>query len=116
MTRSSVQSRSAPPARSEKSEGCPPKLCNSRAEEGSQLNLDSRPSGAQEGSRLTKHSQIQVETDPDNKRAPRSRRDMRTVYLIQSIPYPSQHYVGLTHDLEKRLSKHNDGGSPHTAK
>jgi putative endonuclease len=41
---------------------------------------------------------------------------MRTVYLIQSIPYPSQHYVGLTHDLEKRLSKHNDGGSPHTAK
>lgn len=41
---------------------------------------------------------------------------MRIVYLIRSIPYPNQRYVGLTSDLHGRLRKHNQGGSPHTAK
>ncbi|NDV60904.1 GIY-YIG nuclease family protein [Puniceicoccales bacterium CK1056] len=41
---------------------------------------------------------------------------MRTVYLIQSIPYPNQRYVGFTRNLRKRLKKHNKGGSPHTSK
>jgi len=38
------------------------------------------------------------------------------VYLIQSIPIPSQRYVGITSDLENCLTAHNEGRSPHTAK
>ena len=41
---------------------------------------------------------------------------MHYVYLIRSIPYPNQHYVGLTGNLRNRLEKHNEGGSPHTSK
>jgi len=41
---------------------------------------------------------------------------MNNVYLIRSIPCPHQHYVGLTNNLEIRLKKHNEGGSPHTSK
>jgi len=37
------------------------------------------------------------------------------VYLIQSIPIPSQRYVGITSDLDNRLTAHNEGRSPHTA-
>ncbi|HKJ90531.1 MAG TPA: GIY-YIG nuclease family protein [Oceanipulchritudo sp.] len=40
---------------------------------------------------------------------------MKYVYLIRSIPFPDQHYIGLTGNLEKRLQKHNEGGSPHTS-
>jgi putative endonuclease len=46
----------------------------------------------------------------------RSEQPMKYVYLIQSIPYPDQRYTGLTSDLEARISKHNEGGSPHTSK
>jgi len=41
---------------------------------------------------------------------------MKYVYLIQNIPYPTQRYIGITHDLKTRLKSHNDGQSPHTSK
>ena len=41
---------------------------------------------------------------------------LKYVYLIQSIPYPDQRYVGITSDIEKRISAHNAGQSPHTSK
>jgi putative endonuclease len=47
---------------------------------------------------------------------PNSSKNMKYVYLLQSIPYPGQRYIGLTDDLQQRLAKHNEGGSPHTSK
>lgn len=41
---------------------------------------------------------------------------MRYVYLLESIDRPDEHYVGMTDDLKSRLSAHNAGQSPHTAK
>jgi putative endonuclease len=41
---------------------------------------------------------------------------MTYVYLIESVHYRKQHYVGLTHDLKQRLSDHNAGRSIHTRK
>jgi predicted GIY-YIG superfamily endonuclease len=41
---------------------------------------------------------------------------MHYVYIIQSINYPDQIYVGHTSDLKKRLSNHNCGTTPHTDK
>ncbi|MCU0753015.1 MAG: GIY-YIG nuclease family protein [Akkermansiaceae bacterium] len=41
---------------------------------------------------------------------------MHYVYLIRSQAHPDQTYIGLTSDLKARLHKHNEGGSPHTAK
>jgi predicted GIY-YIG superfamily endonuclease len=41
---------------------------------------------------------------------------MYYVYLLQSIPYPDQRYVGFTEDLRTRMTTHNNGGSPHTSK
>ena len=38
------------------------------------------------------------------------------VYILKSISQPEQSYVGITTDLERRLQKHNEGGSPHTSK
>lgn len=38
------------------------------------------------------------------------------VYLIRSISFSDQVYVGITADLKKRLETHNSGGSVHTAK
>ncbi len=40
---------------------------------------------------------------------------MKYVNLIQSIPYPDQRYVGTASDINAHLSKHNEGGSPHTS-
>jgi predicted GIY-YIG superfamily endonuclease len=37
------------------------------------------------------------------------------VYILESINHPNQSYVGITTDLEKRVAKHNEGGSPHTS-
>ncbi|MFO7726463.1 MAG: GIY-YIG nuclease family protein [Oceanipulchritudo sp.] len=39
-----------------------------------------------------------------------------SVYIIRSIPYPTQTYVGYTRNLEARLAAHNSGQSPHTRK
>jgi len=36
------------------------------------------------------------------------------VYLIQSINFPEQVYIGNTDNLEERLETHNSGGSIHT--
>ncbi len=38
------------------------------------------------------------------------------VYLLRSVPHPDQRYVGLTRDLNQRLTQHNAGKSPHTSK
>ncbi len=38
------------------------------------------------------------------------------VYIIQSINFPEQNYIGYTTDVNLRIIKHNQGGSPHTSK
>jgi len=38
------------------------------------------------------------------------------VYILRSINFPKQTYIGFTSDLKKRIKKHNEGGSPHTSK
>ena len=38
------------------------------------------------------------------------------VYLLRSLANPRKSYIGLTDDLKARVRKHNEGGSPHTAK
>jgi putative endonuclease len=41
---------------------------------------------------------------------------MHYVYLLKSLNFPDQYYVGLTTSLKERLKKHNTGASTHTAK
>jgi predicted GIY-YIG superfamily endonuclease len=41
---------------------------------------------------------------------------MHYVYMIRSQVHPVETYIGLTSDLKLRMAKHNEGGSPHTAK
>jgi predicted GIY-YIG superfamily endonuclease len=41
---------------------------------------------------------------------------MKYVYLLESIAFPEENYVGLTDDLRARLDTHNAGQSPHTSK
>jgi putative endonuclease len=41
---------------------------------------------------------------------------MRYVYLLESEALASKRYVGMTSDLKRRMSEHNRGNSPHTAK
>jgi predicted GIY-YIG superfamily endonuclease len=41
---------------------------------------------------------------------------MKYVYLLESLAYPTETYIGLTDDLRSRLAAHNSGQSPHTAK
>ena len=38
------------------------------------------------------------------------------VYLLRSINFPVQIYIGFTEDLKARLRAHNAGQSKHTAK
>src|SRR5438045_171539 len=38
------------------------------------------------------------------------------VYIIRSIEFPDQEYIGATEDLKRRLPEHNAGRSAHTAK
>ena len=38
------------------------------------------------------------------------------VYLLRSQSPPSQTYVGLTTDIQRRLEQHNGGESVHTSK
>lgn len=38
------------------------------------------------------------------------------VYLIKSISFPNQKYIGVTEDLKQRLKQHNAGESFHTSK
>ncbi len=41
---------------------------------------------------------------------------MHYVYILRSITFPDQVYAGCTQDLKQRLSNHNAGTTPHTAK
>jgi putative endonuclease len=41
---------------------------------------------------------------------------MKYVYLLQSLSVPTQRYVGVTTNLEKRLQAHNVGASLYTSK
>ena len=41
---------------------------------------------------------------------------MQYVYLLESVPFPEESYIGFTDNLRNRLKVHNSGGSPHTAK
>jgi putative endonuclease len=41
---------------------------------------------------------------------------MYYVYLLKSQAHPTQPYIGSTRDLRQRLTEHNEGHSPHTAK
>ena len=36
------------------------------------------------------------------------------VYILRSKTKPDEKYIGYTTDLEKRLKKHNEGGSSYT--
>lgn len=38
------------------------------------------------------------------------------VYILRSLNFSKQTYIGFTSDLKKRIKKHNEGGSPHTSK
>src|SRR3954464_15792981 len=38
------------------------------------------------------------------------------VYIIRSIDFPEQEYTGATANLKRRITHHNTGKSPHTAK
>ena len=41
---------------------------------------------------------------------------MYYVYLLRSIKFPTEHYVGFTEDLKTRFKDHNNGKSTHTNK
>ena len=41
---------------------------------------------------------------------------MKYVYILQSMSDREHFYSGITEDLKARLSKHNSGSVPHTAK
>ncbi len=41
---------------------------------------------------------------------------MKYVYTLQSLSTPSEHYVGITHDLKERLAAHNSGKCSHASK
>jgi len=38
------------------------------------------------------------------------------VYVLRSIPFPLEHYVGYSENLKNRLKAHNAGESVHTSK
>jgi putative endonuclease len=42
--------------------------------------------------------------------------DSSYVYILEGVEDPSRHYTGLTDNLHERLTEHNQGGCPHTAK
>lgn len=41
---------------------------------------------------------------------------MYFVYVLRSVPFPNQLYIGYTEDLETRLKSHNYGGTTATAR
>jgi putative endonuclease len=41
---------------------------------------------------------------------------MKYVYLLESIKFPNETYVGLTDDLRARVAAHNSGQAKHTSK
>jgi predicted GIY-YIG superfamily endonuclease len=41
---------------------------------------------------------------------------MKYVYILQSVDFPAETYIGLTDDLRQRLAAHNAGQAKHTSK
>jgi putative endonuclease len=41
---------------------------------------------------------------------------MHYIYILQSVIFPDQIYVGCTRYLDERIIEHNEGMSPHTAR
>lgn len=41
---------------------------------------------------------------------------MYYVYLLQSLTFQDQIYIGFTQDIKKRITNHNSRTTPHTAK
>jgi len=41
---------------------------------------------------------------------------MKYVYILKSVNYPEQTYIGITYSLKDRLNEHNSGKSHHTSK
>lgn len=41
---------------------------------------------------------------------------MYYVYILQSIHFPTEHYVGFSTDLKSRIQAHDWGDSKHTSK
>ena len=41
---------------------------------------------------------------------------MYYVYILKSIKFSNQIYIGFTRNIDKRISHHNSGSSPHTSK
>lgn len=41
---------------------------------------------------------------------------MKYVYLLQSVDFADERYVGMMDDLKARLAAHNAGQSPHASK
>ncbi|MFA5337565.1 MAG: GIY-YIG nuclease family protein [Candidatus Omnitrophota bacterium] len=41
---------------------------------------------------------------------------MKYVYLLKSIKFLDQKYIGITSDIEQRLREHNEGKCQHTSK
>jgi putative endonuclease len=41
---------------------------------------------------------------------------MKYVYILQSINFSEQYYIGCTNNLKRRISEHNSGNSIHTNK
>jgi len=41
---------------------------------------------------------------------------MHYVYLLESINFPSENYIGMTNDLRTRFEAHNAGQALHTRK
>ena len=41
---------------------------------------------------------------------------MKYVYMLNSQTFPERYYTGSTVDIDRRLTEHNNGQSPHTKK
>jgi putative endonuclease len=41
---------------------------------------------------------------------------MKYVYLLESINFPDETYIGLTDDLRARVAAHNNGQAKHSSK
>lgn len=57
---------------------------------------------------------------PDHKMQPAVHRGEHLrkwyVYIIRSVTFPEQEYIGATADIRQRLKDHNSGRSAHTSK
>jgi putative endonuclease len=41
---------------------------------------------------------------------------MKYVYILMSVNFPAETYIGLTNDLRARMAAHNNGRAKHTSK